>query len=85
MTKTITWMGQPAHQQAFPITIAEGRQAISMSHTVSECQDHQPPMETIQRTDGEVQIMSSCTDEDEDGGTHPSSPLVTFVGRRRCL
>ena len=25
MTKTITWMGQPAHQQVFPITIVEGR------------------------------------------------------------
>ena len=24
MTKTITWMGQPTHQQVFPITIAEG-------------------------------------------------------------
>ena len=37
MTKTTTWMGQPAHQQVFPITIVEGRQAISMSHTVSKC------------------------------------------------
>ena len=27
--------------------------------------------------------MSSWTDEDEDGGTHPSSPSVTFIGRRR--
>ena len=25
MTKTTTWMGQPAHQQVFPIMIAEGR------------------------------------------------------------
>ena len=25
MMKTTTWMGQPAHQQVFPITIAEGR------------------------------------------------------------
>ena len=24
MTKTITWMGEPVHQQVFPITIAEG-------------------------------------------------------------
>ena len=24
MTKTTTWMGQPAHQQRFPITIPEG-------------------------------------------------------------
>ena len=28
--------------------------------------------------------MSSWTDEDEDRGTHPSSPPVTFMGRRRC-
>ena len=28
--------------------------------------------------------MSSWTDEDKDGGTHPSSPSVMFVGRRRC-
>ena len=29
--------------------------------------------------------MSSWTDEDEDGDTHASSPiLVSFVGRRRC-
>ena len=27
--------------------------------------------------------MSSWTDEDEDGGTHPSSPSVMFMGRRR--
>ena len=25
MMKTTTWMRQPAHQQVFPITIAEGR------------------------------------------------------------
>ena len=25
MTKTTTWMGQPTHQQVFPIMIAEGR------------------------------------------------------------
>ena len=24
MTKTTTWMGQPMHQQVFPITIADG-------------------------------------------------------------
>ena len=36
MMKTTTWIGQPTHQQVFPITIVEGRQAISMSHTVSE-------------------------------------------------
>ena len=28
--------------------------------------------------------MSSWTDEDEDGGTHPSSLSMMFVGRRRC-
>ena len=37
MMKTTTWMGQPAHQQVFPITIVEGRQVISMSRTVSKC------------------------------------------------
>ena len=84
MTKTTTWMGQPAHQQVFPITIAEGRWVISMSRAVSEHQDHQFPTETIWRTDGGAQVMSSWTDEDEDGGTCPSSPSVTFVGRRRC-
>ena len=47
MTNTTTWMGQPAHQQIFPITIAEGRQVISMSHAVSEHQDLQFPMETL--------------------------------------
>ena len=47
MTKTTTWMGQPAHQQVFPITIAEDRQVISMSHTVSEHQDLQFPTETL--------------------------------------
>ena len=36
MMKTTTWMGQPAHQQVFPITIAEGRQVISMSRAVNE-------------------------------------------------
>ena len=84
MTKTTTWMGQPMHQQVFPITISEGWQAISMSHTVNKHWDHQFPTETIQRTDGEAQIMSSWTDEEEDRGTHPSSPSVTFIGRRRC-
>ena len=83
MRKTTTWMGQPTHQQVFPITIVEGWWAISMSHIVSECWDHQFPMETIWRTNGEAQVMSSWTDEDEDGGTHPSSPSVTFIGRRR--
>ena len=83
MMKTTTWMGQPAHQQVFPIMIAEGRRAISMSHTVSECQDLQFPTETIWRIEGEAQIMSSWNDEDEDGGTHPSSPSMMFMGRRR--
>ena len=36
MMKTTTWTGQPTHQQVFPITIAEGRQVISMSHAVNE-------------------------------------------------
>ena len=53
-----------------------------MSHAVSEHQDLQFPMETIWRTEGEMQVMSSWTDEDEDGGTRPSSPSMTFVGRR---
>ena len=83
MTKITTWMGQPAHQQVFPITIVEGRWAISMSCTVSECRDQQLPAETIWRTNGEAQITSSWTDEDEDGDTHPSSPSVMFIGRRR--
>ena len=83
MTKTTTWMGQPVHQQFFPITIVEGRWAIFMSCTVSDCWDHQFPTETIQRTTGEAQVMSIWTDEDKDGGTHPSSPSVMFIGRRR--
>ena len=28
--------------------------------------------------------MSSWTDEDDDGGTHPPSPFMIFAGRRRC-
>ena len=47
MMKTTTWTGQPAHQQVFPIMIAEGRQVISMSHAVSEHRDLQSPMETL--------------------------------------
>ena len=69
MMKTTTWMGQPTHQQVFPITITEGRQVISMSHTVSEHQDLQFPTETLRVIEREAQIMSSWTDEDEDGGT----------------
>ena len=84
MTKTTTWMGQPAHQQVFPIMIVEGRWVISMSHTVSEHQDLKFPTETLWGTEREAQIMSSWTDEDEDGGTHPSSPSMMFVERRRC-
>ena len=38
MTKTTTWLGQPAHQQVFPITIAEAWHAIS-SHEMRECWD----------------------------------------------
>ena len=69
MMKTTTWIGQPTHQQVFPITIAEGRQAISMSCTVSEHQDLQFPMETLWVIEREAQIMSRWTDEDEDRGT----------------
>ena len=47
MMKTTTWMGQPAHQMVFPIMIAEGRQAISISHVVNKHQDLQFPMETL--------------------------------------
>ena len=83
MMKTITWMRQPMHQQVFPMTIAEGQLAISMSCMMSEHQNHQFPMETIQSTDGEAQPISSGTNEDEDGGTHASSPSVSFIGRRR--
>ena len=39
MTKTTTWVGQPAHQQVFPITIAEAQCTILMSHGMSEHQD----------------------------------------------
>ena len=55
-----------------------------MSYMISKCQDHQFPMETIQRTDGEAQTPSSWTDEDDDEGTCASSPSVIFIGRRRC-
>ena len=47
MTKTTTWTGQPAHQMVFPITIAEGRRAISMSRMVNEHRDLQFPTETL--------------------------------------
>ena len=55
-----------------------------MSRAVSKHRDLQFPMETLQAIKREAQIMSSWTDEDEDGGTHPSSPSITFMGRRRC-
>ena len=55
-----------------------------MSHTVNEHQDLQFPMETLWAIKREAYVMSSWTDEDEDRGTHPPSPPITFVGRRRC-
>ena len=83
MMKTITWMGQAAHQQVFPIMIAEGRRVISMSRTVNKHRDLQFPMETLWAIKREARVMSSGTDEDEDGGTHVPSLTITFVGRRR--
>ena len=84
MMKTTTWLGQPMHQQVFPITIAEGWWAILMSHRMSEHWNHQFPTEMVHRTDQEAEPMSSWTDEDEDRDTHASSPtLVLLVGRRR--
>ena len=83
MTKTTTWMGQPAHQMVFPITIAEGRRAISMSRAVHEHRDLQFPMETIRAIERETHVTSSGTDEDEYGGAHVPSPTVTSIGRRR--
>ena len=83
MMKTTIWMGQPTHQQVFPIMIAEGRRAISMSHTVNEHRDLQFPMETLWAIEREACAMSSGTDEDKYGGTHASSSTITFVGRRR--
>ena len=82
--KTTTWTGQPAHQQVFPIMIAEGRWAISMSRTVNEHQDLQFPMETLWAIKREVRVLSSGTNEDEFRGTCASSLTITFVGRRRC-
>ena len=77
MMKTTTWMGQPAHQQVFPIMIA-GRQTSDLH--VSHCEQAlriftEFPMETLQAIEREAQIMSSWTDEDEDGGTRPLIPL----------
>ena len=34
LTRPMTWVGQPAMQQAFPVIIAEGRQAISMCQEI---------------------------------------------------
>ena len=67
----------------FPITIAEGRRAISMSRTVNEHRDLQFPTETLRAIERDAHITSSGTDEDEYGGTRVPSPTVTFVSRRR--
>ena len=83
MMKTTTWMGQPAHQMVFPIMIAEGRQAISMSRAVNEHRDLQFPTETLWAIKREAHVMSSRTNEDEYGGSHVPSLTVTFIGRRR--
>ena len=40
-------------------------------------------METLRAIKREAHVTSSRTDEDEYGGTHASSPTVTFMGRRR--
>ena len=55
-----------------------------MSHAVNEHRDLQFPMETLQAIEREAHVMSSRTDEDEDGGTHLPSLTITFMGRRRC-
>ena len=52
-----------------------------MSHTVNEHQDLQFPMETLWAIKREAHVMSSGTDEDEDGGTHLPSLTITFVGQ----
>ena len=83
MTKTTTWTGQPAHQMVFPITIAEGRHAISMSRAVNEHRDLQFPTETLRAIERDTHVTSSGTDEDEYGGTRVPSPTVTFVSQRR--
>ena len=62
--KTTTWMGQPAHQQVFPIMIAEGRRAdLHVSHSEQALRSCSLPMDTIGGIEGEAQIMSSWTDE----------------------
>ena len=68
MTKTTTWMGQPAHQQVFPVTIAKGRRVISMSRAVNEHQDLQFSTETLWAIKREAHVSSSRSDEDEFGG-----------------
>ena len=84
MMRTTTWVGQPVHQQVFPITIAEAWWAISMSHGMSKHQDREGPMEMVWRMDQEAEPTSSWTDEDKDGDTCASSPMVvSFGGRRR--
>ena len=83
MMKTTTWTGQPTHQQVFPITIAEGRRAISMSCTVNEHRDLQFPMETLWAIEREAHVTSSGTDEDEYRGSHVLSLTITFVSQRR--
>ena len=83
MTKTTTWTGQPAHQMVFPITIAEGRRAISMARAVNEHRDLQLPTETLRVIKRDAHVTSSGTDEDEYGATRVPSPTVTFVSRRR--
>ena len=83
MTKTTTWMGQPTHQMVFPITIAEGRRVISMSHAVNEHRDLQFSTETLRAIEREAHVMSSGMDEDEYGETHVPSLTVMFVSWRR--
>ena len=55
-----------------------------MSCIVNEHQDLQFPMETLWVIEREAHVTSSGTDEDKYGGTHTSSPTITFMGRRRC-
>ena len=68
MMKNTIWTGQPIHQMVFPITIAKGRRAISMSRAVHEHRDLPFPMETIWAIKREAHVTSSGTDEDEFGG-----------------
>ena len=52
-----------------------------MSHAVNEHRDLQFPTETLWAIEREAHVSSSGTDEDKFGGTHASSPTVTFVGQ----